>query len=130
MPMRQKERMAMDSIEDQLKVLGLVKEPTPPTLVERLRKHDWFWGYSDQYLSRAAGEEREIQHKLEAKSCKFAWWDIYAWLRGHHDGFCYKVDDEWWSPKWPKAGGSAPISNVITKAHWDEIQAWMEANAN
>ena len=100
------------------------------TLLERLRRHDWFWGYSDdhRWWKKGRQEDVSLRDSLSQCKCPYGMSDIRrAVLNMIEEDFKKEEDDYWYrQPHVYKNVAGVRRSDLISRSYAQEIISWLE----
>jgi len=99
------------------------------TLLERLRNHDWFYGYADDHRSWKRGRTRMMELKAELKSleCPYDMGDIRKAVTGMiREDFAPDDSGYWYKqPRKYKNIAGVKEADLIDRSRAEEIVLWL-----
>ena len=105
------------------------------TLFQRLKNHDWYYGYSDDHRVWQRGRQRqqELIRDLEGMGCPYTLSEIrMTVLDMIAEDFAEEGDTGYWyrQPRKYKNVAGVLRTSLIERARADEITRWFEENEN
>ena len=100
---------------------------------KKLRHHDWYYGYSDDYgvwtRGRRAAEALRANHAQ--LDCPFTMAELKTWAHEMIlEDFAEEAPGEWYrQPRNYKCVAPTKRENLMTRAQHDEITQWMALGA-
>lgn len=100
------------------------------TLLERLKKHDWYWGYSDdhRYWTRGRKEAAAIRNHMERLSCPYSIDELRKTvLEMVFEDFAEEEPGNWYrQPRKYKNIAPTKREELLYRADQLQIYAWLE----
>ena len=98
------------------------------TLLEKLRRHDWFYGYADDHRAwkRGAQRHRELQAELARLNCPFGLGEVRMAAQNMIlEDFAEESPGQWYrQPRKYKNVAPTARDGLIERARAEEIVAW------
>jgi hypothetical protein len=106
------------------------KGETVTTLLARLQRHDWFWGYSDdhRWWKKGRKEDTSLRASLSQCKCPYGMSDIRCAVLNMIEEDFKKEEDGYWyrQPHVYKNVAGVNKSDLISRSYAQEIISWLE----
>ena len=103
---------------------------TRQDFADALRRHDWYYAYSDdhRYWTRGRDQAAALRTSHTALECPFDMATLRKWAHNMIvDRFAEDSPDEWYpSPRKYKCTAPSRRADLMTHAEWTDVSQWME----
>jgi hypothetical protein len=107
-----------------------VEDKGMPTLMEQLKRHDWYYAYSDDHRVFTAGssESRRLSQKVESLNCPYSMAQLRMAVHNMVvEEFAEEQPGEWYrQPRKYKNMAASRREELIHRADQVQILAWIE----
>jgi hypothetical protein len=107
-----------------------MEEEKLPMLMEQLKRHDWYYAYSDDHRVYTAGssESQRISHKLKNLSCPYSMGQLRMAIHNMVvEEFTEEKPGEWYRhPRKYENMAPSTREDLLHRADQVQILAWIE----